>query len=45
MTIRLVADIQNRLFWLALVGLLSAAFPLLDRTSHPEMDNDCHGAG
>ena len=47
MTMRLVADIQNRLFWRA--GTLAAAsgccFPVRDGTGHPKVDNDCHGAG
>ena len=41
MTVRLVADIQNRLFWRVGTGrLLNAAFPLRDGARHPEMGSD-----
>jgi len=43
MIVRLVADIQNRLFWRgsALVGLLSAAFPLRDGARCPRWAAMC----
>jgi hypothetical protein len=41
MTVRLVADIQNRLFWRVGTGRArSAAFPPRDGVRHPEMCSD-----
>jgi len=41
MIVRLVADIQNRLFWhVALVGLLSAALPMRVGARHHEMGSN-----
>ena len=41
MTVRLVTDIQNRLFWPSkLARFPSAGFPVHDAAMHPEMGSD-----